>query len=55
MTSDALFWALAGTAAVVGALHSVAPDHWVPFMAVERARGWSAARTAGVAVAVLGW
>jgi hypothetical protein len=48
MTNDAVFWALAGTAAVVGALHSVAPDHWVPFMAVGRARGWSAARTAQV-------
>ena len=48
MTSDGIFWALAGTAAVVGALHSVAPDHWVPFMAVGRARGWSAARTAQV-------
>jgi hypothetical protein len=48
MTNDAVFWALAGTAAVVGALHSMAPDHWVPFMAVGRARGWSAARTAQV-------
>ncbi len=48
MNDDALFWALAGTAAVVGALHSVAPDHWVPFMAVGRARSWSAARTAQV-------
>ena len=34
---DGIFWALAGTAAVVGALHSLAPDHWVPFMAVGRA------------------
>jgi hypothetical protein len=48
MANEAVFWALAGTAAVVGALHSVAPDHWVPFMAVGRARGWSAARTAQV-------
>jgi hypothetical protein len=48
MTNDTIFWALAGTAAVVGALHSLAPDHWVPFMAVGRARSWSAARTAQV-------
>jgi hypothetical protein len=48
MLNDGIFWALAGTAAAVGALHSVAPDHWVPFMAVGRARGWSAARTAQV-------
>lgn len=46
--NDGIFWALAGTAAAVGALHSMAPDHWVPFMAVGRARDWSAARTAQV-------
>ena len=39
---------LAATAATVGALHSLAPDHWVPFAAVARARGWSAGRTARV-------
>ena len=48
MVNDGIFWALAGTAAAVGALHSLAPDHWVPFMAVGRAREWSAARTAQV-------
>jgi len=48
MDGGGLFWALAGTAAVVGALHSVAPDHWVPFLAVGHARSWSAARTAQV-------
>ena len=40
--------ALAGTAVTVGALHSIAPDHWVPFTSVARARGWDAARTARV-------
>jgi nickel/cobalt transporter (NicO) family protein len=39
------------TAATVGALHSLAPDHWVPFAAVARARGWSSARTARVTLA----
>jgi nickel/cobalt exporter len=48
MDHQGLFWALAGTAAAVGALHSLAPDHWVPFTALARARGWSAARTAEV-------
>lgn len=48
MDSQALFVALAGTAAAVGALHSVAPDHWVPLTAVARARSWSAARTTRV-------
>jgi len=43
-----LFETLLITAATVGSLHSLAPDHWVPFAAVARARGWSAARTARV-------
>ncbi len=43
-----LLLALAGAAAAIGALHSLAPDHWLPFAAVARARGWSAGRTARV-------
>jgi putative Mn2+ efflux pump MntP len=39
---------LAFAAAAVGSLHSLAPDHWVPFAALARAQGWSAARTARV-------
>jgi putative Mn2+ efflux pump MntP len=42
------FAALALAAASVGSLHSLAPDHWVPFTALARARGWSRARTARV-------
>ncbi|HXB56623.1 MAG TPA: hypothetical protein VN461_17780 [Vicinamibacteria bacterium] len=45
---EGLLGALAVAAATVGSLHSLAPDHWVPFAAVARARGWSAARTARV-------
>ena len=41
---------LAIAAATVGALHTLAPDHWVPVAAVGRARGWSSARTARVAL-----
>jgi len=37
-------------AASVGALHSLAPDHWLPIAAVGRARRWSTARTARVAL-----
>ena len=37
---------LAGVAAGIGALHTLAPDHWVPFAALGRAEGWSARRTA---------
>jgi hypothetical protein len=46
--SGGYFAALAAAALSVGSLHSLAPDHWVPFVAVARARGWSAARTARV-------
>jgi hypothetical protein len=48
--TDSLAVALAVTAASVGALHSLAPDHWVPIAAVSRARGWSMGRTARVAM-----
>lgn len=48
MTDGALLSALALTAVTVGSLHTAAPDHWVPFAALARARGWSARRTAGV-------
>lgn len=47
---DGLFASLAVLAVTVGALHSLAPDHWAPFAAVGRARGWSAGRTARVAL-----
>ncbi|HEX7700942.1 MAG TPA: hypothetical protein VF403_09475 [Kofleriaceae bacterium] len=42
--------ALAIAAATVGALHSLAPDHWVPVAAVSRSRGWSLRRTARIAL-----
>ena len=32
-------------AATVGSLHALAPDHWVPFSVLGRARGWTARRT----------
>ena len=32
-------------AATVGSLHTMAPDHWMPFAAIGRARNWSALRT----------
>lgn len=35
---------LAGAA--VGSLHTLAPDHWVPFAILGRTRGWSQWRTA---------
>lgn len=44
----ATFTALAAAAAALGSAHTAAPDHWVPFAALARARGWSSRRTAGV-------
>jgi hypothetical protein len=40
--------AIAATAATVGSLHSLAPDHWVPFGALARAQRWPAGRTARI-------
>jgi nickel/cobalt transporter (NicO) family protein len=48
MAHEALFSSLAVTAVTIGSLHTAAPDHWVPFAALARARDWSARRTAGV-------
>jgi nickel/cobalt exporter len=45
---EALFLGLAGAAISIGSLHTAAPDHWVPFAALSRARGWTARKTAGV-------
>jgi nickel/cobalt transporter (NicO) family protein len=41
---------LALAAATIGALHALAPDHWLPIAAVSRARSWSVPRTARVAL-----
>ena len=45
---DTLFSTLALAAAAVGTLHTAAPDHWVPFATLARARRWSGKRTAAV-------
>lgn len=42
--------ALVLAAATVGSLHTVAPDHWMPFAALARARRWSFLRTARTTV-----
>ncbi len=40
---------------VVGVLHTLVPDHWVPITLIARQRGWSTAQTArAAAVAGLG-
>lgn len=46
--SDSLML-LASTAAAVGFFHTLlGPDHYLPFIALSRARGWSLARTAWI-------
>ncbi|HZB92425.1 MAG TPA: hypothetical protein VE397_13345 [Stellaceae bacterium] len=37
---------LVGAVAVVGVLHTVVPDHWVPITLIARQRGWTKAETA---------
>jgi hypothetical protein len=36
--------------AVVGVLHTIAPDHWVPIALIARQRGWSKGETARAAL-----
>jgi len=43
--------ALVAAAASLGAFHTIAPDHWVPFAALARAERWSASRTAALTAA----
>ena len=40
--------ALVGAAISVGAVHTYAPDHWMPFAALARAGHWSPRRTAAI-------
>jgi nickel/cobalt exporter len=42
---------LAATAASIGLVHTLlGPDHYLPFVVLSRARGWSLSRTAGITV-----
>lgn len=43
--SESLTGVLMLAAVTVGSLHTIAPDHWVPFAALARAQGWSRGRT----------
>ncbi|HEV8322521.1 MAG TPA: hypothetical protein VG389_12975 [Myxococcota bacterium] len=40
--------ALVVSAASIALLHTLAPDHWMPFAALGRAQGWSRARLCGI-------
>ncbi len=41
---------LVGAVAVVGVLHTIVPDHWVPITLIARQRGWSRSETISAAV-----
>jgi ABC-type nickel/cobalt efflux system permease component RcnA len=41
---------LVGAVAVVGVLHTIVPDHWLPIALIARERGWSRAETARAAL-----
>jgi nickel/cobalt exporter len=50
MSSETLI--LCMTAVSIGALHTIlGPDHYVPFVAMSRADGWSGRKTLGVTIA----
>lgn len=36
---------LASTAALVAATHTLIPDHWLPYVAMSRGKGWSTGKT----------
>ena len=52
MDTTSSLLALLATAAFIGTVHTLAgPDHYVPFIAMARARRWSTARTAAMTLA----
>jgi len=51
--NSAYLLTLAGTGFAVAFLHAAIPTHWLPFVAIGRARGWTRRRTLG-AVALAG-
>lgn len=46
-----LAFALVAAAVGLGSIHTLAPDHWIPFAALARAESWSARRTALITAA----
>src|SRR6266545_2393064 len=43
--------ALVAAAISIGSIHTLAPDHWVPFVALARAQRWTVRRTALITAA----
>jgi hypothetical protein len=46
--SDVTIYALLSTAAATALLHTLIPDHWLPFVLIGRARGWTLSTVAAV-------
>lgn len=42
--NDSSLWLLLVSTATIGFVHTLAPDHWVPFVSMARARKWSQKR-----------
>ena len=47
--SDVTLYALMSTAVGTALFHTLIPDHWLPFVLIGRAQGWTARHTAVVA------
>ena len=48
--NEALFGSVAATGFVIAFLHAAIPTHWLPFVLVGRAQGWSGRKTLAVTV-----
>lgn len=51
MNAELTFWAVLGTTIVTAVMHTIAgPDHYLPFIALARARHWTLRRTLALTV-----
>lgn len=48
MMNDAVFWTVAAGGGAAALLHAALPTHWLPFVLVGRAQGWSGRKTLAV-------
>ena len=46
--NDAVFWTVAAGGGLAALLHAALPTHWLPFVLVGRAQGWSGRKTLAV-------
>ncbi len=42
-------WVFIGLSFTVAVVHSLNPDHWLPFVMLGRARSWGVPKTLGIA------